>query len=75
MVTQIMHVKTPEAETLEIAEQLAQIQRMRGRGGSVAAATPASRRERIIASIPSAADLDLIVIEPPVEWLADEGWK
>ena len=34
-----------------------------------------SRRQQIIASMPSAADLDLIVIDPPAEWLADKGWK
>jgi hypothetical protein len=36
---------------------------------------PMTRRQRIIASIPSAADLDLIAINPPAEWLADKGWK
>lgn len=33
-----------------------------GRGRSL------SRREQIISRIPSADDLDLIVIDPPVEW-------
>lgn len=36
---------------------------------------PMTRRQRIIASIPSAADLDLITVNPPAEWLADRGWK
>jgi hypothetical protein len=37
--------------------------------------TEMTRRDRIIASIPSAADLDLIAINPPPEWLADNGWQ
>lgn len=32
-------------------------------------------REQIIARIPSAADLDLIAVDPPAEWLADKGWR
>ena len=65
-------VRTPEAERLEIDE----ITRMGGQGGfvRVVAEMPPSRRESIIASMPSAADLDLIVVDPPAEWIADKGW-
>lgn len=38
-------------------------------------ARPPTRRDHIIASIPSAAELDLITVSPPAEWLADKGWK
>lgn len=33
------------------------------------------RRRAITARIPSAAELDLIAIDPPADWLADKDWN
>ena len=81
MVTKALRVQ--DCEILEIHEIsgrreaiLAAIARIGNRGAQAEfvedspppAATMLTRRERIAARIPSAADLDLIVIDPPAEW-------
>ena len=58
-----------------IEDDLAILLRSRGDFHCVVVPIPLTQRVQIIAEIPSAADLDLIVIDPPAEWLADKGWK
>jgi hypothetical protein len=48
---------------------------LRNRGIQVVAISLEKPRDAVIARIPSAAELDLIAVDPPAEWLADKGWR
>jgi len=47
---------------------------LRSRGITLVNIPIARTRDEVIAKIPSAADLDLIAIDSPAEWLAEPTW-
>jgi hypothetical protein len=73
MVTQVIRIKPPAAEELEVSESLAQTQRIAGRGGFAHLIDVEQvARKRIADLTPSDEDFAIAASPPPESWYREK---